>query len=91
MIRNAKVGCRVQVLDGYGRPINYGKSSYGNHENKLLGEWDYSLGNTGTIIDVQYTRHKKYQIRLTVEPDSPNFGQFVWFTPKQLRRLEEKP
>lgn len=89
MIRNAKIGERVQVLDTDGKtPLTYGSQSYIDRDGTVSGHWDYAKGNTGTIVEINYVRGRIWEYRITVEPDPPNFGAFVWFTPKQMRRLK---
>jgi len=84
MIRNAKVGERVQVINrGSGEPRTGGYTGY--HEGDVLhAEFRFSDGNTGTVVEV-YNPHGRPWIHVAPD-DHCGFGTVV-FTASNLRRV----
>lgn len=89
MIRNAKVGEKIVVLDPYTleprtsgaiRFIVYHKKPYTWIEHSLF---DFEQGNTGTIVAIRKGARNKC---IVVAPDAPNEGR-VDFRPLHLRRI----
>lgn len=87
MIRNAKTGDRVRVIQ-YGKSFYSGTRTSTDHHGNIISRWDFSKGNTGTIVEIQYkgVRNDK---RYVIEPDSPNFGTFAGFRPIDLESIKE--
>lgn len=85
MIRNARVGDRVVVLDGWGKPITAGHMKL-KIKDRPWTSWEFAKGNTGTVTEIKLKSGRTSWV--LVKADSPNTGIHT-FKAAKLRRIKE--